>query len=167
MDVIPNDIILIIFDNIKLITDKRQFLRTCSRYNKITKRTIQTFEDNYSINGFNKINNYCVEKFTLELCHDLYFDMIPNSYVNPDNNILVRALVKFNCIKMLEMAKNNGCDLKDVGSFGSYYINLDAIKWGIDNGYVMNETAGIILLLVGAIEKIVLQQNQINILDGK
>ncbi len=133
MDALPNEIILIIFDSIKLITDKRQFLRTCVNYNKITKCKMETFEKNYFIKGFDKIGNYCVEKFTLELCHDRYFDMIPNSYINPDNTILIKALVRFNCIKILEMAKNNGCDLKSVGSFASYYNNSDVIKWIIDN----------------------------------
>ena len=36
---LPNELILLIFDNILLITDKRQFLKTCTMYNKIKRRT--------------------------------------------------------------------------------------------------------------------------------
>ncbi len=92
---LPKELILLIFNFIKLITDKRQFLRTCVLYNKITYQSMANFENNYTIKHFDKINYYCMEKFTLELCHDKYFDMIPNSYINKNNNIIGKALGAF------------------------------------------------------------------------
>ncbi len=110
MDVLPLDVIPIIFGFIKLITDKRQFLKTCVTYNNITKNIMEYTEDNFIVKNFDKINKYCVEKFTLELCHDKYFNMIPISYLNTNNTIIVESLVIFNKnIDLLQIAINNGC----------------------------------------------------------
>ncbi len=135
---LPNEIILLIFDNITKITDKRQFLRTCVLYNNVTKQSILKYEINYFVKGFNKINKYCVEKFTLELCHDLYFDMIPMSYIIESNNILIKALAIFNCLSKLIIAKNNNCDISFVGYFAANYGHLDILKWGKENGCSWN-----------------------------
>ncbi len=37
MELLPNDMIYLIFDNIKIIKDKRNFLRTCSKYYSMAK----------------------------------------------------------------------------------------------------------------------------------
>ncbi len=103
MDTLPNDMIILIFETILKITDKRQFLRTCVMYNKLTEKSFSQYEDNYKIKDFNKINKYCVEKFTLELCHDEYFDMIPIFYINPKNTIIMDALASFYNIPYLEI----------------------------------------------------------------
>ncbi len=129
MDTLPNEIILLIFDNILLITDKRQFLRTCSKYNNITKVSMYNFESNYKVKGFCKIDKYCVEKFTLELCYESYFDMIPTSYINQKNEILIYASIFFDSIETLERAKNNGCNLENVYYYAWERGNLDVLKW--------------------------------------
>ena len=49
MDSIPNELIILIFDLILLITDKRQFLKTCLHYNKLLKQTFLQYEQNYKI----------------------------------------------------------------------------------------------------------------------
>ncbi len=138
MNTLPNEIILLIFDNIILITDKRQFLKTCVHHNNITKQSMQKFEKNYNIKNYKNINNYCVEKFALELCHDKYFDMIPLSYIIPNNTILVRALVEFDCLQLLKIAKSNGCNLDDICFNASCYDNLKILIWARGNGYWWN-----------------------------
>ncbi len=135
MDTLPNEITSIIFENIKLITDKRQFLRTCVLYNNITKVSMRNFENNYQIKDFIKINSYCKEKFTLELCHDKYFDMIPTSYIINNNRILIQALATFNCTKTLELAKNNNCDFSSISYFATIYGNLEILKWMACNNF--------------------------------
>ncbi len=131
---LPNEIILIIFEFIPLITDKRQFLRTCKRFNTITKKSFHIYENNYKIKNFNKINNYCMEKFTLELCHDKYFDMIPNYYITEQNGILIKALASFNCIELLELAQNRGCYIGDVGNYGIQNGHNEVLYWARCNG---------------------------------
>ncbi len=136
METLPDEIILIIFENILKITDKRQFLRTCAKYNTLTKYNFIQYEQNYSIRSFHKINNYCMEKFTLELCHDLYFDMIPTFYIIPSNEILGKALGIFNNLELLKIAKNNGCNLESICYNASKYGHLETLKWAMDNGYI-------------------------------
>ncbi len=135
MNTLPNEMVLIIFNLITLITDKRQFLKTCINYNDMTKRLMLIFEENFSVKHFGKITEYCVEKFTLELCHDLYFDMIPMSYINKTNKIIVKAASTFNCVKLLEMAKINDCDFGVIYYSAAVNGNVDIIKWAVKNGY--------------------------------
>ncbi len=98
---LPDELILIIFDYIEKITDKRQFLRTCMHYNKITKQSFVNFENRMAVIYFRKIRdvhgdilrsiNYevkfnefkdayvtklCPEKFIIELSHDGYPELI-------------------------------------------------------------------------------------------
>ncbi len=118
MDNIPNDIILLIFNNIKLITDKRQFLRTCKRTNNITKKLMEEYENNYEIEYFDKIKKYCVEKFTLELCHDKYFHLIPKTYLSATNEIIGDALAFFGNIDLLKILQKNKNKLLSRSLFG-------------------------------------------------
>ncbi len=106
MDKLPNEIILLIFELISKITDKRQYLRTCNRYNKITKQLIKYYEDNFIVEDFGRITCYCVNKFSLELCHDKYFDMIPEHYIFPDNMFLMQALAFFGDTIILDRLAN-------------------------------------------------------------
>ncbi len=135
MNTLPNELILLIFDNILLITDKRKFLRTCIKYNDITKVSMCNFESNYKVKGFCKIDKYCVEKFTLEMCYESYFNMIPTSYINPKNEILIYASIFFDSIETLERAKNNNCNLENVHCYAVDLGNLDVLKWALQNKY--------------------------------
>ncbi len=129
MNFIPNEIILLIFENIILITDKRQFLKTCNLYNNITKKSMLQYENNYKINNFKKINKYCVEKFTLELCHDKYFKMIPNSYMIPENKILIEALVTYNNIELLHKIKGICRKLDKINHYAALNGHLNILIW--------------------------------------
>ncbi len=141
---LPNELVLIIFDNILLITNKRQFLRTCVLYNKITTQSMKNFENNYKIKHFDKTNAYCMEKFTMELCHDLYFDMIPKSYFVKKNKIIVKALTAFlqmdnENIKLLQLVKDSSCDLSHFSYHAAFFGNLDVLKWAKENGCNLND----------------------------
>ncbi len=111
MDLLPNEIIILIFDSISKITDKRHFLRTCVLYNNLTKISMLQYEKNYKIKNFEKIDKYCVGKFTLELCHDSYFDIIPDHYIVPKNSMLITCLAYYNNLPLLELAKEKGCPI--------------------------------------------------------
>ncbi len=140
MDILPNELVLIIFDNILKTTDKRIFLKTCMKYNILTKNNFSQYEKNYKIKHFEKITKYCIEKFTLELCHDSYFDMIPELYIINKNNILIRSLVAFGCISLLKEMVNNGYDLDSICFYASYYSNLEILKWSRENNYKWDYT---------------------------
>ncbi len=132
MDILPNDVIPIIFNYITKITDKRQFVRTCVNYNNITKPFLEAYESIYPIKYFPKINEYCVEKFTLELCHNSYFDMIPKSYVNTSNSIIIRAMIEYGNVNLLQNIINISCNLNinifDVVVEKEYESYLEKLK---------------------------------------
>ncbi len=139
MDTLPNDMIILIFETILLITDKRQFLKTCNRYNILTKESMIKYENNYCIKGFDKINKYCVQKFTLELSHDKYFDKIPEHYIFAENSILISASAYFGNILLLDKLKNISCYTHQLRT--SVYDNaakngqLNVFDWAKENGY--------------------------------
>ncbi len=116
MEFLPNELIIIIFNYIQKITDKRQFTKTCSKFNNITKKIINNIETSITIGHFKNanvvhLNKYCVEKFTLELCNDNYFNLIPESYLNPNNTVIVKALTVHGQLELLQLAVSNGCSL--------------------------------------------------------
>ncbi len=104
---LPNEIIILIFDSISKITDKRHFLRTCVLYNNLTKFSMYDYE----MPEFYGKLKYSMEKFTLELCHDEYFGLIPKHYITPINKILVRCLANNDNVPLplLELAGKKGC----------------------------------------------------------
>ncbi len=127
---IPNELTLIIFNFIKKITDKRQFIRTCKLHNTLLKGLITKMSeselDYFGINN-NKNNNhvdilekkvyysnylnkrnYCVEKFMMELCYDSYFNMIPLSYLteNIGNIVIIKLLIKYGKLELLQLVLN-------------------------------------------------------------
>ncbi len=141
MNTLPLELINIIVTYIPKITDKRQFTQTCKTYNNITKPIIKNQETILKVDHSKirrqdvilKINRFeypqicCMEKFTIELCNDSYFNKIPNYYLTPKNNIIVKALTIYGQIELLKRAINNGCELfKDLRDEGDYeYNNLD------------------------------------------
>ncbi len=52
MDTLPNELILIIFNQINGLQDKKKFLRTCNTYNNLTKKIMENVK--YSV-----FNVYC------------------------------------------------------------------------------------------------------------
>ncbi len=111
MNILPNDVIPIIFGYIKKITDKRQFSKTCIIYNNITKNIIKNYEYNFPIRRIDYVEGYCIEKFTLELCYDSYFDMIPIKYLVPINSVILEVLAKFGQVELLKESENNRCKI--------------------------------------------------------
>ncbi len=142
MNKLPNELILIVFDFIEKITDKRQFLRTCKLYNTITKRLFKCTENDFWVNYFERTNynfcknfDYCVENFTLELCYDSYFDRIPIRYFNRNNSSLMVLLVKHGQLDLLKFAINNNCSLNfNTSTMAAYYGHLDVLIWARDMG---------------------------------
>ncbi len=130
---LPNELIIIIFEFIKLITDKRQFLKTCKTYNNLTKQSFVNYEKNYNIKNFTYKNNYCVEKFTLELCHDGYFNLIPEHYMNKYNTAIMTCLAYYNNVSLLEVAKSKGCYTSSVPDYAALAGHIPVLDWCYEN----------------------------------
>ncbi len=135
MDTLPDELILEIFNHILLITDKRQFLRICNNYNLLTKRLFLEYENNYVIKYFNKIKGYNLEKFTLELCHDGYFDLIPEHYIISGNEVLIKSLSYFGNLKLLKLCKIKGFGMSDICAYSSLGGKLSVLQWACNNGH--------------------------------
>ncbi len=125
MNILPLDVIPIIFSYINKITDKRQFSKTCVMYNNITKNMIKMCEYDFPIKRIDHVEEYSMEKFTLELCYDEYYDMIPTKYLIPNNTIIVEVLAKFGQVELLQIAKNNRCR-----------IHLMVSLWAAEYGHI-------------------------------
>jgi hypothetical protein len=142
MQSLPDEIIVVICNYIQKITDKRKFIQTCKRVNNLTKMVIQIAElDLEAICNNPKISmdlekrkftqlsyttEHSVEKFTLELCYDSYFNLIPKTYLKSNNLIIVRASAIYGQITLLKEAIKNGCKLcrqKDE-SYSSILLNI-------------------------------------------
>ncbi len=124
MEMLPNELIILIFDLISKITDKRHFLRTCILYNKLTKISMYNFESKYKLPDFSHELNYIgVEKFTLELCHDSYLNLIPDRYINDNNKNLIRCLSYYNHLPMLELVKEKGCRISKIIIFSRIFYS--------------------------------------------
>ncbi len=136
MDLLPNEITLIIFDYITKITDKRQFLRTCKKYYGITKNTIQITETNFKVKHFYNDKYYDVDKFTLELCNDKYFDKIPISYFNKNNNVIMKLLTMDGQLELIKLGISKSCIFSyECSEFAAAYGHLDILKWSQSNNY--------------------------------
>ncbi len=137
MDLLPNELIIEIFNHIQKITDKRQFLKTCNTINNLTRESMCNYSeihmDPYPKFHFKRYPKYSMEKFTLELCHDSYFNLIPEHYITPLNIVLVEALSYYNNVNLLEQCKQICCDLSSVIEFGALGGNIDVIIWGEKN----------------------------------
>ncbi len=129
MNQLPNELILEIFNHIQKITDKRQFLKTSKIYNEITKQSMFNYEVNYNYSYFPHPNNYCVEKFTVELCHDSYFNLIPDHYISISNELLVRCLSYYNDVSLLELCKLKGCKLYWTSENGASGGHIPVLEW--------------------------------------
>ncbi len=186
MDSLPNELILVIFDNILKITDKRQFLKTCILYNNLTKKSILIAEDNNAIICFNKttfidctnikyykkqyelymkncIKKYRVEKFALELCCDEYFELLPITYLN-NNQIIMKLLSCYNKIDLLQKCVDNGCNIDPIiCDYGALVGHLDVVIWGKNKGNKLNLSTCLCAAQFGNLEilKWLVEQNSI------
>src|SRR5436853_7703082 len=108
MNLLLPELIQLIFINIPKISDKRFFIRTCKIYNLLLQGILTTADSNFITDGFDKITKYCKEKFTLELCYDKYFHLLPESYINSNNEVLIRAVLMYGNSKILAYIMNDG-----------------------------------------------------------
>ncbi len=146
MDTLPNELIIVIFNFIEKITDKRQFLKTCKLYNNLLKEPIICAENDFISNYDNHENyffpnyeKYCIDKFTLELCYEKYFDMIPKLYFNKNYNQLMILLVKYGQLDLLKFAIDNGCELNfNTCQIAAYHGHLNILIWAKEHGYELN-----------------------------
>ncbi len=152
---LPNELIIIIFNFIKKITDKRQFLRTCKLHNTLLKGLIKEINecelkffdlDNHDV-AYDQIilyrhkylekRDYCVEKFMMELCYDSYFNMIPVSYItkNMNNPVIIILLIKYGKLELLQLAINKKLLSFLFYEFATEAGHLDILIWLIENEY--------------------------------
>ncbi len=152
---LPNELISIIFNFIKKITDKRQFLKTCKLHNNLLKGLITEMSESeldyfkidfYDVEFNNKIfyydtyiqeRDYCVERFMMELCYDSYFDMIPLSYLTKNNNtVIVKLLIKYGKLELLLYAIDEAvAKFIAICQLATEAGQLNILKWTIEKEY--------------------------------
>ncbi len=138
LEPLPNELIYLIF-NCLLLSTIRNFGKTCKFLHKIAEELIITFEKKYFVDDFSKINTYSVEKFTFELCHDNFYDMIPEHYIIETNTMIIICPSYFNNISFLEKLKKNGkfnILLEEyVCKSAAKNGQIDVLEWAFKNNY--------------------------------
>ena len=146
---LPNELIITIFNFITKITDKRQFIKTCKLHNSLLKHLITNMNE-CELDYFRKSDlprsivqtynmyypeylskrEYCVERFTIELCYDSYFDRIPISYFHKYNEVIIRLLIKQGNLELLQIAFENLCKLDGMSCLiATEYGQINVLKW--------------------------------------
>ncbi len=127
MNTLPLEIISIIFEYILKITDKRQFTQTCKQYNNLTKGIIENIRIPNKIGNYYILNcyEYGVEKFSYELFHDSYINLMPMKYINSKNRVIIDLLTMNGNMGLLQLAVDKGCNCY----FSEYHSEM-AIKFG-------------------------------------
>lgn len=128
---IPNELILIIFNYISKITDKRFFSRTCNIYYNLTKTLVKLCEGpSHPI----KIYTTNLNKYTWELCIDGYEHLIPKHYYNKKNYVICHGLIICGNLNLLQIAINNNCPLdQDSCIIAAKYGHLDIVQCAKNN----------------------------------
>ena len=133
MESLPDEIILIIFGYINKVTDKRQFSKTCKRYNILTKILLENIKKNLKL--VNRCND--LQYFSAELCEDSYFDRIPLSYLNKNNIYIINLLAMYGQLELLKLAQDNGCEMGiNVCTYATACGQLEVLKWLKDNNHI-------------------------------
>ncbi len=138
MESLPNEVVFLILDYL-LLTTIRKFSRICNYVNVITKELVVRYEKKYFVGEFEKFNKYSVEKFTFELFHDNYGELIPEQYMTVNNPMLVIYPAYFNNISFLEtLNENNKFNMllkkhlcKSAIKNGQLYV----LEWAFHNNY--------------------------------
>ncbi len=158
LESLPNELVIIIFKFIEKITDKRQFLRTCNFYNNLLKGLIVNLNEceieyfsgenvphsieqtsNMDYQKYLSKRDYCVEKFSIELCYDSYFGMIPISYINKNNEVIIRLLIKHGKLELLQIAFDNSIVFDNFTFLiASEHEQLEVLKW-LKNKGIFND----------------------------
>jgi hypothetical protein len=149
------------------IADTRNFARSHPIINETIKPVIEDkrkqFLDMYSDISMTQCayeDDYCVENFTIELCHAKYFHLIPLEYLHPDNSVIVKLLILNGQLELLKTAMNQGCELTNAYSYyndeedsvdeeyGSSYQavisgDIEILKFVVQSGYKTNLTASV------------------------
>jgi hypothetical protein len=125
MDTLVNDILLIIFNYILKITDKRSFLRVCKTINILTKNDIKIAEKQFNNKYSNIYEDNCPEKFIVELYYDGYVKINENEYkkLMSKRSIYLRGTKLSRYVKMIVAANNN--ELLELAICNGYRIGWD------------------------------------------
>ncbi len=167
---IPNELVITIFNFIKKITDKRQFLKTCKLHNTLLKELITEMgesELDYFRTNCNNVDyfekklyyyiylqkrDHCAERFMIELCYDSYFNMIPLSYLakNINNTVIIKLLIKYGKLELLQLAMVRKPTKLRLCELAAESGQLNILKWLVEKKYNHNYDWYIIICAIAA-----------------
>jgi hypothetical protein len=129
------DLFNLIIMQLNCITDIRNLSRVCSFYKELLKSTIIERETEY-VQKYSKFNFsehlkfYSIEKFTIEIILDEYYNLLPTHYFNKDNQIISSILAFKGNIEMFKFAKSRKCLMTKYSlSCAGYSGNIELIKF--------------------------------------
>ena len=160
---LPSELVLIICSYINKISDKRFFTRTCTKHYELTKNLLK--EAVYRLNDRRCTNEtkskeigLCfephkyygpanipyhkncslLEKYTLDLCNDGYFSLIPLHYYNENNKMMTLGLTLSGDLELLKFALGSNCPLhKDICIEAAKRGFLDIVHYSKENNCII------------------------------
>ncbi len=132
MNYLPTDLLEKVINNILFITDIRKLTQTCVLFNKLCKPYINKLEVKYMKNNksytFSKyLNNYCIEKFTIEITLDGYYELLDKKFYRKKNKIICSMLAFCGQEKLLCGAISKKCNYDEYTLMCSIFANTDVI----------------------------------------
>jgi len=139
MNVLLPELTYKICSDIVRITDLRNLARVSTEFNKICTKCIPKLEDSYKQKYPNLIftkylDKITIEKYTIEIILDEYYDQLPEKYYNKDNTIICVMLSFKERFDLLKYAQSKSCPItNDIIKCAAYVGRIDMIQWAIEN----------------------------------
>ncbi len=143
MNLLPDELFDLICCNLKHITDIRNLSRVCKKYNLKCEQKIIDMELYYkkkyhNLDFVNRFEEYCVEKFTIEIVLDGYCNLLPSKYYNKNNEIMCSILAFCGNFELLKIAHLTSCPLVHyAASCAAHEGHVEILNW-ISNFFDIN-----------------------------
>ncbi len=135
MDLLPNELIDLICFNLKCITDIRNLSRIGKKYNLKCQKHITNMETLYKkkhkrLDLVKHFDKHSVEKFTIEIVLDNYYDLLPEKYYNKNNGMMCAILALCGNFELLKIAHLTSCPLEHyAASCAAHEGHVKILDW--------------------------------------
>jgi hypothetical protein len=135
MNILLPELFNIICDNILCITDIRNLSRVCINYDKVCKKRVNELENFYKKKYDGLLFTVylikpCVEKYTVEIILDNYYNLLSEIYYNKNNKVICNMLAFVGNLELLKIAYSKLCPITStIFNCAAYNGHVDVLEW--------------------------------------